>query len=189
MTEHLDAAIVGRYLTGTATSEERARLDAHLAECPGCRLELVEVRRILATAPRRRSRLLVPLAAAAAAVLLVWTGSVWRAPHASPTRDSAPSAHAFAPQPLAPLGNVAGFDRLVWSAVPGASRYRVTLFTSEGQPAWRATTADTFVTLPDTVHLAAQVQHYWQVKAEAAYGRWIESELVAFTITQAGARQ
>jgi hypothetical protein len=190
MPEHLHTVSLARYLGGAGTSEERARWEAHLSECPDCREELVEVRRILATAPGRRRVSLVPLAAAAAVLLLVWTGTIGREPVGDLTRDSEPPPSlAMAPRPRAPLGQVSRLDGLVWSTVPGVARYRVTLFTSEGQAAWQVTTTDTFVALPDTVHLAVAIPHYWQVKAETGYGRWVESELVAFILPRPDAPQ
>ena len=190
MPEHLHTDSFARYLGGAGTSDERARWETHLSECPDCRAEMVEVRRILATAPGRRRASLVPLAAAAAVLLLVWTGTIGRDRGADVTRDSEtlPSL-ALAPRPLAPLGRVSRLDGLVWSAVPGVARYRVTLFTSEGQAAWQITTSDTFVALPDTLHLAVATTHYWQVKAETGYGRWVESELVGFTTPRPDAPQ
>jgi anti-sigma factor RsiW len=190
MPEHLHTVSLARYLGGEGTSDERARCEAHLSECPECRGELVEVRRTLATAPGRRRLWLAPLAAAAAVLLLVWTGTIDREPVGDATRDSeTPPSLALAPKPLAPLGRVSRLDGLLWSAVPGVARYRVTLFTSEGQAAWQVTTTDTFVALPDTLHLAVATPHYWQVKAETGYGRWVESELVAFTLPRPDAPQ
>lgn len=188
MTEHLDTVSLARYLEGAGTSHERAGWEAHLSECPDCREEMVDARRILATAPGRRRVSLVPLAAAATALLLVWTGTMDREPPEQATRDPETSPTiAIAPRPLAPLGDVARPDGLLWSAVPGVARYRVTLFTSDGQAAWQATTTDTFVALPDTLRLAVATPNYWQVKAETGFGRWVESELVAFTMSPADA--
>ena len=187
MTEHLETVALSRYLGGAGTSDERAGWEAHLSECSDCREEMVEVGRILATAPGRRRAPLVPLAAAAAAVLIVWAGTVSRRPSEPVTRDPEASPLISAPRPLAPLGDVSRPVSLLWSAVPEAGRYRVTLFTSEGQAAWQITTPDTFVTLPDTLRLAAAAPHYWQVKAETGFGRWVESELVAFTIRRGDA--
>jgi len=186
MSEHLDSVSLSRYIDGAGTSDERARCEAHLAECPDCREEMVEVGRILATAPRSRRRVLVPLAAAAAALLLVWTGSINRGPSGPVVRDP-DSIPALAPRPVAPLGDVSRPDRLMWRAIPDVARYRVTLFTVEGQAAWQTTTTDTFVALPDTVRLSVATPQYWQVKAETGFGRWIESELVTFTIRRADA--
>ena len=183
MTDHLETASLARFLAGDGTPDERARWETHLAECAECREEMVEVRRIIATAPGRRRPWLVPLAAAAAVLLVVLTGTVGREQLGQETRDpEASPGLTLAPTPLAPLGRVSRVDGLQWSSVPGVARYRVTLFTSEGQAAWQATTPDTFVPLPDSVHLSLAIPHYWQVKAETGFGRWVESELVAFTI-------
>ena len=65
MTDHLETASLARYLGGAGTPDERARWEAHLSECADCREEMVEVRRIVATAPARRRAWLAPLAAAA----------------------------------------------------------------------------------------------------------------------------
>jgi hypothetical protein len=183
MTEHLDSTSLARYLGGAGTSGERARWEAHLSECAECREEMVEVRRILATAPDRRRAYLIPLTAAAAALLVVWAGTVVRHPLGDVTRDPDSSVTvALAPRPLAPLGVVSPPDDMLWSAVPGVTRYRVTLFTSEGRAAWQTTTSDTFATLPDTLRLPLATPNYWQVKGETGFGRWVESELVAFSI-------
>ena len=184
---HLDAVSLARYVEGSAASDERRRIEGHLAECPDCRVELIESQRILAAhSPRRRWTRLVPLAAAAA-LFLVWTGTVHR-PRTEPvTRDAAITATA-APLPVAPLGNVSRIDTLRWRAVPGVLQYRVTLFTGEGQVAWRTTTTDTFVASADTLRLVPATPYYWQVKAETSYGRWVESELVGFTLVPVAPR-
>ncbi len=180
---HLESTSLARYLAGTGTPDERAGWEAHLSECPECREEMVEVNRIVATVPARRRGWLAPLVAAAAVLLVVWTGTIGRESPGEETRDPETSPRlALAPTPLAPLGRVSGIEELLWSAVPGVGRYRVTLFTGEGRAAWQATTTDTFVTVPDTLRLALAIPHYWQVKAETGFGRWVESELVAFTI-------
>ena len=41
--------LVTDYLEGTLPAEERARMDAHLAECDGCAGYLEDVRRIVGT--------------------------------------------------------------------------------------------------------------------------------------------
>ena len=191
MSEHLDVMSLARYLGGAGTPEERASWEVHLSECASCREEMTEVPRVHATAPGRRRAWVGPLAAVAAAaavLLLIWAGTTTREPLGRVTRDAETSpTRGLAPWPLAPLGTVSRPDGLLWSAVPGVVRYRVTVFTSDGQTAWQVTTTDTFATLPDTLHLAVATAQYWQVKAETGFGRWVESELVAFTISQAGA--
>lgn len=183
MMQHLDTDSLARFMEGGGTADERARWETHLSECGECREEMVEVRRILATAPGRRRSYLVPLTAAAAALLLVWGGTMVRQPADDVTRDpdAAPTI-TLAPRPVAPLGVVSHPEDLIWTAVPGVTRYRVTLFTAEGRAAWQTTTRDTFATLPDTLRLVEAAPTYWQVKGETSFGRWVESELVAFTV-------
>lgn len=178
---HLDAASLARYVEGSASSNERTRCEAHLADCHECRADLIESRRILASSSsRRRSRLAAPLAAAAAVLLLVWTGT--RHPHAMPVTREPAATTTLVPLPVAPLGSVHQVDTLRWRGLPDVLHYRVTLFTGDGQVAWRTTTRDTFVAIRDTLRLVPAAPYYWQVKAETSYGRWVESELVPFTL-------
>jgi hypothetical protein len=180
-TDHLDAMSLARYVEGTADSDERARCAAHLAECHDCRADLIESRRILANRPRRaRWTWLAPAAAAAAVLLLVWSGPL--AHHSQPVTRDAPLTATTAPFPVAPLGNVARLDTLRWKAVPGVLHYQVTLFTAEGQVMWRTTTPDSFAAPGDVLPLVPSTTYYWQIKAETSYGRWVESELVGFTL-------
>ena len=129
---------------------------------------------------------MAPVAAAAAVLLVVWTGISQR-PRTEPATRDATLTTTVAPLPLSPLGNVSRVDTLRWQAVPGVLHYRVTLFTGDGQVAWRSTTTDTFVVAMGTLRLAPARPYYWQVKAETSYGRWVESELVGFTLVPAAA--
>ena len=179
--DHLDPGAIAGFLDHALTDDQRARTEAHLAECRECREELVEVQRLVQSPPRRRWAPLVPLVAAAAVLLLIWSGGGSRHSVDPLTRDPALTA-TLAPQPLAPLGTVAQVARLQWTAVPGVLHYRLTLFSGEGRAVWQTTTTDTSVTPPDSVHLVTSAPYYWQIKAETSYGRWVESELVAFTL-------
>jgi len=182
-THHPDDGAVARYLDGIVDAEERDRIEDHLAECDACRAKLGELMHILATRPRRRWMPLVPVLAAAAAVLVIlWSGNLNRADHAV-TRDPA-LTETLAPVPLLPIGLVAQIDSIRWSAVPGAARYRLNLFTADGRVLWQAGLTDTVVALPDSVVLAPHATYYWQIKAKTDYGRWVESELAAFTVSE-----
>src|SRR5690348_10074200 len=104
---HLDAVSLAQYIEGGSPADERGPCDAHLAECPECRAELIETRRILATIrPRARWRGLATAASAAAILLLVWTGSARHHRPESVTRDAAVTT-TVAPLPVTPLGSVA----------------------------------------------------------------------------------
>jgi len=188
-TSHLDEVVIARLLDGDLSGTERKAAEAHLAECPACRSELAEVRAILRSAPERRR--LVPrriVAAAAAAVLLffVWPWAV-RTPEAPlPHRDPALTT-TLAPRAVRPVGTVGDARSLEWTSVPGALRYRITLFDAEGDALWQTLQSDTVAAVPDSVSLPPAA-YYWQVKAEASPGRWAESELIPFTVVGGEAR-
>jgi hypothetical protein len=187
-TQHPDDGSIARYLDATVDRAERDRIENHLADCADCRIALGEITDILATRPRRRWMPLAPIMAAAAAVLVVvWSGSV-TPDHAPRTRDPA-LTEALGPSALLPVGSVPGVDLLRWNAVPGAGRYRLNLFGTDGRVLWQATVTDTVVDLPDSVRLAPQTAYYWQVRAETGYGRWVESELTSFTVRDTARRR
>jgi len=56
--------LVNDYLDGTLPSDERARFDAHLQACPGCRNYLDQMRTTIGLAGRLRIGDLSPLARA-----------------------------------------------------------------------------------------------------------------------------
>lgn len=181
-TPHLDDALVARHLDGASDAAERDRVAGHLADCPACRRELGELRAALRAVPRRGVPLVPVLATAAALVLVVWGTSLDRTP-GPVTRDEA-LTEALAPAPRVPIGAVSGVDSLRWTSVPVAAHYRLTLFNAEGQALWQATQSDTVVALPTSLLLLPGATYYWQVKAETGYGRWVESELVSFTVAE-----
>jgi hypothetical protein len=76
---------------------------------------------------------------------------------------------------------VEAFD-LRWSAVSGADRYRVTLFTADGQVLYEAETAETFMKLPESLRLAQDSSYHWKVRARTDFDRWVSSELVEFRV-------
>jgi len=178
---HLDALLVARYLDGTCDLEDRALVEDHLSACASCRVELGALAGLVRNPGRRRLPGFVPALAAAAALLLVVWGAQPRNQAPSRTRDSAITA-TLAPTPLEPVGGVAAVNALRWHSVPGAERYRLILFSADGQPLWQVTAPDTVAVLPDSVDLVPRATYYWQVKAETTYGRWVESELVEFTV-------
>ena len=185
---HVDDLSMANYVDNVLRSDERAPVESHLAECAECRDELVAVRRLV----RRSRRRWIPsvpsaFAAAAAVLLVIWLGTTHQLPSPAMLRDRVVTA-ALAPRPLSPVGTVARLDSLRWTAVPDAHRYRITLFSDGGQMLWQATTKDTSLAIPDSLRTAPTPPHYWQVKAETAYGRWLESELVAFTVSAPAVR-
>ena len=186
---HLGEATIARLLDGDLSGADRQTAEAHLAECPACRGELAEVHAILRSAPERRRlvpRRLVAAAAAATLLFFVWPWAD-RSPEVPlPHRDPALTT-TLAPRPVRPVGNVGDTRAFEWTSVPGALRYRVTLFDAEGDALWQSVQSDTVAAVPDSIALPP-AQYYWQVKAEASPGRWVESDLSGFTLGEASLR-
>jgi hypothetical protein len=175
MNEHLGADDIAAYLEARLPEAERARVEQHLAACDACRAELIAVSRVLHSRPsRRRWYVPVGIGVAAAALFLIWlmpadNGVKFREPAVTTT---------VAPVAIAPRGAVRAPVRLIWTRVPHAARYRVTVFDSSGTVIWESQTRDTAT--------AAGVQlngrYLWQVEAETGFDRWIRSDVVEFSI-------
>lgn len=188
--EHLHPHLIAGFADGSLEASEHAAAAEHLAGCRACRDELAEVHRILRTHRPHRRPWLVPAAGAAAAaviILLVWPGMREPSGDQHLTREPALTT-TLAPQPIEPLDQVATADSVRWGSVPGAIRYRLTIFAADGDVVWQTSPADTAVAIPDSLGLAPGDQYYWQIKAETGYGRWVESELVPFTVLPEGLR-
>lgn len=174
---HLDASLLALYLDRRATEPEGARVEQHLASCPGCRADWVAAQGVVQS-PRARHPMLVlvPLAAAATLVLLLMPQG------RSPGHREPLVVTTQAPVGIAPSGNVTGPGAMVWSRVPGADRYRVSVFDSAGRVLWEQATPDTAMALPSSVRLAPHAVHFWRVYARTGYDRWVESSLMEFRI-------
>ena len=166
--QHVSPNALAAYIDGTLDGPARAAMIHHLADCADCRSELLDARRVLRPA---RTRQVVGVAAglAVAASLLVMVLPTDRGgPTAEPLRAGGDTGALLA---HGPLGEVSGSPiALAWApAGPGAA-YRVALTTVDGTPVWRASTADTVVTLPDSVTLAPHTTYRWWADALLADG-------------------
>jgi len=181
MTDHLSADDVAVYLEGQLSDAQRSRTERHFAECDECRAELVELSRLFRTRPRKR-RWYLPVGVAAAAAVALWMLYPSIPP---PTNFREPAVTTtLAPVVIAPRGRTAQAPTLVWTRVPHAERYRVTLFDSSGTVLWESQSppapADTSVVLP--VHLRPGARYFWQVEAETGFHRSVKSDVVEFTL-------
>lgn len=175
MTEHLSVGDIAGQLDGVLTGADRARIEQHLVECDECRTELIALSRVLRGRPSRRRWVLPVGLAAAAVVLLLVRPSLEPPNYREPAISTTP-----APVGLSPRGLTAAPVRLVWTRVPDAVRYRLTVFDSIGSVMWESQTTDTSVVLPGTVTLRPQVRYFWQVEAQTSWNRWIKSDMVEF---------
>ena len=190
--ECLDDDTVAALAEGALDSAARAEVLPHLAGCARCRGAVASVARALADSGlarevrgvegagrRRLYRIALPLAAAAALVLvLAWPRQTDDSgpPHRAPPTD------ASTPVPIAPIGVVASATPLLWTAVTGADRYRVTLSDAGGRVLYETELADTVTTLPDSIVLVSGRSYVWIVEARTAFDRWSTSRLVEFSI-------
>lgn len=192
--ECLDDDAVAALAAGDVPPAERPALEKHVVECPYCRHRIASVARALSDpdvarevaavdAGRRGRRLrpwlLVPIAAAAAGVVLMM--SPRSTADDSRLAHRAPGAAATA-APTLPVGPVFAAETLRWATVPRADRYRVTLFDATGTVLYERELADTVVALPDSILLAPGRSYLWKVEARTGWNRWAGSKLVEFTI-------
>ncbi len=188
---HLTEDEVVAYLGHELTDHPLRQVEQHLAECWECRDEIVEAREILAQ-PRRSSwRVLAPVAAAAAAAIVLFI--VWPV---NPDTQSGPPQHRDAPlsgvatsvpSPITPVGPAIRLEEMVWSRVADADRYRLTLYDADGDVVWRATTTDTSIPFPDSVELQRSRPYLWKVEARVGWDVWQSSELTRFELLDEGA--
>jgi hypothetical protein len=198
--ECLGDDILAALADGTLDPPARGEATMHLAQCGFCRSSVASLARALGDpavaaaalavdrAPSRRLvRVAVP--AAAAAVLLIAIlgrqGTVERSP---PTHREPVSTAVDQPSAMSPLGAGARPEWLRWGAVPGADRYRVTLFHTDGRVLYELELRDTAAALPDSLGLTPGKSYLWKVQARTGWDRWSSSRLFEFSIARDPAR-
>ena len=189
-TEHLSAEQVAGYIDDMLSAGEHARVEAHLADCATCRVEVAEAHRLVVSPPRvSRWSLLVPLtgalAAGLAAILLINTAGELSEAGEPQLRAAAPAAEADAALPglavHSPLGTVPRTRvSLAWSPAPMGSVYRVSVSTEGGTPIWAASTTDTILALPAGTALQPGARYFWHVDALLPDGRSVTSGIREF---------
>jgi len=185
---HLEPEQIAAFLERTLSAPAHAQVEGHLVECRDCRTEMLEVEHIIRTVPGARRWAAVPLLAAAAAAVVLVVALPGRRAADSPHREPAVQS-SLAPTTVAPNGSVPRLERLTWTGVMGADRYRVALFDTAGQVLWETTVSDTTASVPATVSasLDASGSYFWSVRARVGWDRWTESGLTEFRVAEPGA--
>lgn len=185
---HLNAEEVAAFLDRRNTAAERASVEAHLADCHECRVEVAAVRRMMSVSSIRRPMLLVPAGLAAAAAIAFIAISLQRdsGPPTERVRALVPaSADATARiEVVSPVdGDTIALARaaLTWSAIAGEPTYRLTVTDASGQTLYTSTTTDTVLLLPGNV-LKPHSIHFWYVDALRADGRAASTGVRRFEI-------
>ncbi len=178
-TDEMMAAYLGRELEGETLRE----IELHLAKCTVCRQEFLDAREILRPTPRVPWRVLAPVAAAAAVVLLIFPWSQREeATTNQPLHRDSPGVESSAPSLVTPVGTTSEVSVLIWTRVGGADQYRMTLFDSEGSVMWREMTADSSVAVPDSITFQPSRPYLWRVEARIGWDIWESSELLEFRV-------
>jgi CHAT domain-containing protein/tetratricopeptide (TPR) repeat protein len=193
----LDELVIAELAERGASAQQDPHI-AHLASCGHCRRQLAALVTLLSDAdiaasaaepahPRKRlaSRRIfaraVSVAAAAAVLLLVLPrGAEFVREHRGPTITA-----GAIPTPISPVGDVPPTRSLLWTAVSGADRYRVTLFDATGNVLLERALTDTVLTLSDSVSIVPGRSYLWKVQARTGFDRWASSELMEFRVRQA----
>ena len=180
---HLESGEVAAYLDGALAPSDRTDVEAHLADCDACRMEVVDVARLVRARPNsRRWYLPAGAAAAAAAVLLLLIPGPGQDGLAPPDYREPVITTTVAPNAIAPRGTITTARRLIWSSVPHADRYQVAVFDDTGRVLWETQTSDTATALPDRIRFQPGAPYHWKVKAQTSWNRWVSSDLVEFSI-------
>ena len=173
MDPHLEADLIASYVDGRAGRADAATVEAHLAECAGCRREVIDVRRLLSGRTRRSGwSAAAVLAAAALLLLVVGRPGGPRPPVGSSTRSGRTAS--LAPAILAPVDGATlpgSTARFVWHSVSGAAAYRLTLTDDRGDMVWMTEGTDTSVAPPPTIRLSGGRTYYWSVDILLRDGR------------------
>jgi hypothetical protein len=164
MTPHLSAEQVAAFVDKGLTPDERAQVEAHLAQCDPCRSEVVEVARLLHARARRRWLLLLPVAAAAGLLLVMhpFAPSSGRRPiERGGTPTSVGAVSTIAPSPDAVLPSPR--PTFIWHHAASAASYHLTVTDEVGDVVWTGLTADTTIIIPARIRLEPERAYAWYV--------------------------
>jgi anti-sigma factor RsiW len=182
MSDHLTESELAGFLDQDLPDREMARVQEHLDACHECRTELIEVGRLIDSAPdtvgtaappARRSRRRMPLgaagllAAAAIAVLILVR------PDGQPAGGVPDALQRAGDQGVAEL-QVHGPDdgsrvpreelSFAWSS-HGSASYRISVTREDGSLLWTQVVEDSVAAPPASVELPEGVALYWYVDA------------------------
>jgi hypothetical protein len=183
---HLTPEQTAWYLDRVLSPPEQAAIEAHLADCPECREEVVALRRLPSFEARARwlvrTGVAAGLAAAAVALLMV-RGGVEPRPGPSTHREPEQGATTSL-VPISPVGRVNPPVTLAWSPIRNGALYRVTLFDAEGMVLYRRDVTDSTLPLPDSIKLLAGRSYFWKVESDTGWSRWVGSRLAEFSVAR-----
>jgi hypothetical protein len=132
---------------------------------------------------RRPRKLLVggALAAAAALVFVIVRPNPAATDRAVMRNDGAGApVVAYGPIGTAPRAGL----RFIWSAVPGAESYRLTVSADDASTVWSLSGTDTLAALPDSVTLRPNEHYHWVADVLLSDGSTRSTGLREFTVVR-----
>lgn len=189
--EHLSSEELSAYLDAETSPEEKATLQAHLADCDACRAEVAELTDLLRNQGRRRFwSIAIPTAAVAAVAALMLAGPLGRRGGDDPAVQLRPGSSAeFEAMPEIPVispESGATVDpahvEFVWAAFGEDPAYRLTLADEGGDPLWTLETTETRTSLPENVRLAPGERYFWFVDALLPDGKTATTGMNTLTV-------
>lgn len=188
---HLNEADTAAYLDGVMPDGERKSVEAHLASCDACRMEVAASQEAVTTAPRIGTRSKIPvrwIGLFAAAAVLVVAGSTLSRNSSNGTTERGTAVGFPGLQRVVAIVSPAdnstlGRDRrLVWRSEGSGATYRITIGDDSGQPLHSATVTDTAFVIPEALTRASGTKYFWYVDAITGEGTTATSGLNSFTI-------
>jgi hypothetical protein len=171
---HLDEATWDLIATGNIDSSARDQAFDHVLQCEACSriwrgiLELkseAETQGLIAAGTSPSSSRMSYVALAVAATVVVAVGGVMLTRRPAPPQEIVRSAsEVTAIEGLMMAYDPAGVPTLVWPPVSRTSRYRVEVFSEDGQPIWSAEVAAPPARWPQTAP-RTKGAYRWRVEA------------------------
>jgi hypothetical protein len=188
---HLNDADIAAYLDGVVPDGDRKSVEAHLASCDACRMEVAASQDAVSTAPRIGTRSRIPVRwiglFAAAALVVVAVSTLSRTTSSGYSERGTATGLPGVQRVVAivsPADNSAlGSDRrLVWRSEGTGATYRITIGDDSGQPLHSASLPDTTFVIPESLSLESGTKYFWYVDAITSEGTTATSGLNSFTI-------
>lgn len=166
-TQHLEPDRIVAYLARELPADELRSAQQHMLECQDCRRDMAEASQLAGDGrPRRWLALAVPAAAAAIALLVVFSGQGSDPDPAITRGPGAEGVRQFAAVSPAVGARVAGDSvTFVWRSEGSGAHYAVTVTDENGDVVWTVGTSDTTVVPPRGVELTAGRSYFWYVDA------------------------
>lgn len=186
---HVTTDEFAAYVDGAVSSDERIRIDGHLASCLSCAEELLAVSRLTKrSATRRYIKIVLPAAAAAAIVLVLVNPSNTIVPTDPVLRDGADVTETTVPVEVVTPSSGQQIKRdelrFIWRSLGNQTNYRFTLTTAEGEAIWTTDTADTALAVPSTLSIEPNLSYIWYVDALLLDGTAATTGIRRFTLTR-----